>query len=59
MKSHSININTKFIENILIRENKFLNDLFSVVPVPVHETEEVEAGKSFNLKYEMCLIFTL
>lgn len=40
MKTNTKKIDAKLVQNILVRENKFLNDLFSIVPVPTHEEEE-------------------
>lgn len=45
MKINSKRIDIKLIRDILIRENIFLNELFSVVPVPVREQEEEGEGK--------------
>lgn len=40
MKNNTKKLDTKLVENILVRENKFLSELFSIVPVPTHEQEE-------------------
>lgn len=40
MKDHPKKIDVKLVKQILIAENKFLNDLFSIVPVPSHAEEQ-------------------
>lgn len=49
MKNNLKRIDTKLLEKILVRENKFLNDLFAIVPVPTHEQEE-EEGECFSVR---------
>lgn len=49
MKSNLKRIDTKRLQEILIRENKFLNDLFAIVPVPSHEQDEEEEGERVNI----------
>lgn len=40
MKDNLRKLDNKLVQSILIRENKFLSELFSIVPVPSHEQEE-------------------
>lgn len=42
MKGNLKKLDTKQIQSILVRENKFLSDLFSIIPVPTHEEEGEE-----------------
>lgn len=40
MKNILEKLDIKLVEKILVRENKFLNELFAVVPVPSHNQDE-------------------